>query len=72
MATILIHLNWKKLEETPTLLVADNYYYPMHNIPFPSITLCNVNKVYAPATGDIRNKLYGVGMLFSNRLMDFQ
>jgi hypothetical protein len=36
---------WKKWEDSPVLMSLDSNRYPLKNIPFPAVTICNVNKV---------------------------
>ena len=36
---------WRKWDESPVLTSLDSNYYPLKNIPFPAVTICNVNKV---------------------------
>ena len=36
---------WNKWEKSPVLLSVDSNRYPLKNIPFPAVTICNVNKV---------------------------
>lgn len=50
-------LVWNRFESTPTITTVDTYYHPVWAIPFPAATLCNINKVYRPATPNIRGLL---------------
>lgn len=36
---------WRKWEDSPVLMSLDSNRYPLKNIPFPGVTICNVNKV---------------------------
>ncbi|KAI9552640.1 putative amiloride-sensitive sodium channel [Daphnia sinensis] len=36
---------WNKWEDSPVLMSLDSNRYPLKNIPFPAVTICNVNKV---------------------------
>lgn len=36
---------WQKWEDSPVLMSLDSNRYPLKNIPFPAVTICNVNKV---------------------------
>jgi len=36
---------WQKWDESPVLTSLDSNYFPLANIPFPAVTICNVNKV---------------------------
>ena len=35
---------WKKYDEAPLLMSLETTRYPLKNIPFPAVTICNVNK----------------------------
>lgn len=56
-AIILIDLFWTRFETTPTITTIESYYYPIWNVPFPAVTVCNNNKVYEPATKNITKRL---------------
>lgn len=43
--------------KAPTIITMDSLYYPVYEIPFPSILLCNVNAVYRPSMEIILQKL---------------
>lgn len=43
---------------TPTITTIHSSNYPIWKVHFPAVSLCNLNKVYGPATADIREKLY--------------
>ncbi|XP_046649312.1 pickpocket protein 28-like [Daphnia pulicaria] len=36
---------WQKWEQSPLLTSVETHLYPLKNIPFPAVTICNVNKV---------------------------
>ncbi|KAI9565143.1 putative amiloride-sensitive sodium channel [Daphnia sinensis] len=36
---------WNKWVDSPVLMSLDSNRYPLKNIPFPAVTICNVNKV---------------------------
>lgn len=36
---------WWKWEESPVLMSIDSTRFPLGNISFPAVTICNVNKV---------------------------
>lgn len=56
----MITLVWQRFQATPTITTIDTYYYPIWNVPFPAVTICNINQVYRPATKNIERKLYAV------------
>lgn len=37
---------WQRSQNTPTLTTIESLYYPVSNLPFPSLTLCNMNVVF--------------------------
>lgn len=39
-------LIYDKYESTPIITVVDTNNYPIWNVHFPSVTVCNVNKVF--------------------------
>lgn len=36
---------WQKWEQSPMLTSVETHLYPLKNVPFPAVTICNVNKV---------------------------
>ena len=38
-------LMWQKWDESPILMSLDTNNYQLSNVPFPAVTICNVNKV---------------------------
>ncbi|KAK4020504.1 pickpocket protein 28 isoform X2 [Daphnia magna] len=36
---------WQKWEQSPILTSVETQLYPLKNVPFPAVTICNVNKV---------------------------
>lgn len=56
-AITLMGLAWNRFQTTPTITTVETNNYPIWNIKFPAITICNNNKVYAPATTNVTNKL---------------
>jgi amiloride-sensitive sodium channel len=40
---------WLRFLESPTVTNVETTTYPIWNIPFPAVTLCNNNKVYQTA-----------------------
>lgn len=56
-AIVLMGLVWDRFQTTPTITTVETNNYPIWNVPFPAITICNINKVYAPATKNITEKL---------------
>lgn len=62
-AIVLMGLMWDRFQTTPTITTVETNNYPIWNVPFPAITICNINKVYAPATKNITEKLYAFSCL---------
>lgn len=56
-AIIFVILVWQRFELKPTITRVETNFYPIWNVPFPSVTICNINKVYRPATLNITKKL---------------
>lgn len=56
-AIVLMGLVWDRFQTTPTITTVETNNYPIWNVPFPAVTICNINKVYAPATRNITEKL---------------
>lgn len=56
-AFIIINLVWQRFELKPTITRVETNFYPIWNVPFPSVTICNINKVYRPATLNITKQL---------------
>lgn len=44
-AIVLLWISWNWTAETPTVTVIESTNHPTYNIPFPSVTLCNANKI---------------------------
>lgn len=45
----LLVISWRLNAETPTTTVIENTHYATWNIPFPAVTICNMNKISAEA-----------------------
>lgn len=58
MTLVLINLVWMKYVNTPTITTIETNNFPISNVQFPSVTFCNINKVYAPSAQSIKDKLY--------------
>lgn len=48
-AIILMGLSLDRFQRTPTITTVETNNYPIWNVEFPAVTICNNNKVYAPA-----------------------
>lgn len=61
-AVVLMRLVWDRFQTTPTITTVETNNYPIWNVNFPAVTICNINKVYAPATRNIIEKLMQKGI----------
>uniref|UniRef100_A0A182QKV6 Sodium channel protein Nach n=1 Tax=Anopheles farauti TaxID=69004 RepID=A0A182QKV6_9DIPT len=48
-AVTLLMISWSWSVETPTVTVTESTNYPTWNLPFPAVTVCNLNKISATA-----------------------
>ncbi|XP_040167541.1 sodium channel protein Nach-like [Anopheles arabiensis] len=48
-AITLLMISWSWSVETPTVTVTESTNYPTWNLPFPAVTVCNLNKISASA-----------------------
>lgn len=46
-ALVLLLISWQWNLETPTITVIESTHYPISNVYFPAITICNMNKISA-------------------------
>lgn len=49
VAIVMMKIVWLRYKGSPTVTSVDTTNYPVWNIPFPAVTLCDNNKVYRPA-----------------------
>lgn len=49
VASILLWISLHWTSQTPTVTVIESTHYPTWNIPFPAVTICNLNKISAKA-----------------------
>lgn len=49
LATIMIRISWSKYEAQPTITTIATAVHPVGRQPFPAVTVCETNKVFAPA-----------------------
>ncbi|CAD7081679.1 unnamed protein product [Hermetia illucens] len=56
-AIYLMILVWNRYQTTPTITTIETNNYPIWNVPFPGVTICNVNSVYEPNTHNISLEL---------------
>ncbi|XP_023247579.1 sodium channel protein Nach-like [Copidosoma floridanum] len=48
IALLLMLFVWQKFRRTPTVTTIDTTTYPIFNLAFPAVSICNYNKVYKP------------------------
>lgn len=64
LAIMMTNLVWQRSQSTPTLTTVNDYYYPIYNIKWPGITLCNNNVAYRPAVEKITKLMYETECIF--------
>jgi Amiloride-sensitive sodium channel len=52
-AIVLLWISWNWTAETPTTTVIESTNYPTYNLPFPAVTICNMNKISKESALDI-------------------
>lgn len=57
-AVFIIGIEWNFHVSNYTITSVDTAHYPLWNIPFPAVTVCNFNKVQRSQAHDFINKLY--------------
>ncbi|XP_026482412.1 sodium channel protein Nach-like [Ctenocephalides felis] len=50
-------LVWTRFVDSPTFISVETLNYPISNVAFPAVTMCNTNKVYKPNVGKIEKIL---------------
>ncbi|GAB0097885.1 sodium channel protein Nach [Sergentomyia squamirostris] len=61
-AIAMMSLVWDRFQTTPTVTTIETTSHPVWDVPFPSVTLCNINKVYRPNTLNITRILLENGI----------
>lgn len=56
-AVILMRLILERFQRTPTITTVETNNYPIWNVEFPAVTICNNNKVYAPCAKKMADML---------------
>lgn len=56
-AILLMGLIWDRFKRTPTITTVETNNYAIWNVEFPAVTVCNNNKVYAPAARSMARAL---------------
>jgi amiloride-sensitive sodium channel len=57
VAAIMMRIVWLRFDESPTVTTVETTTYPIWNLPFPAVTLCNNNKIYKSAAITLANNL---------------
>lgn len=57
LTIILVEKIWLRKVAKPVETLIHDYFYPISNVDFPAVTICNNNKVYAPAMQKILKKM---------------
>jgi amiloride-sensitive sodium channel len=57
-AVVLSASSWSRFADTPTLVSLESTSHPVWSVPFPAVTLCNVNKVHKPAAVALARALW--------------
>lgn len=50
----MMNLVWIRYQTTPTVTTIETLNYPIWEVPFPAVTVCNINKVHLPNTKKLR------------------
>ncbi|XP_058123048.1 sodium channel protein Nach-like [Anopheles ziemanni] len=53
---------WDQFRSNPTLTTIETTTYPVSLIPFPSVTLCNINKIHSAKALEMSKMLMNLGM----------
>lgn len=61
-AVIMGSLVWRRFKINPTITTIATTNHPIWEVPFPSVTICNINKVYAPNAVNITRLLMEKGV----------
>lgn len=61
-AIVMMRLVLIRFKNSPTITTIDTTNHPIWEVPFPSVTLCNLNKVYRPNSRRITTTLMSRGV----------
>lgn len=56
-AIVLLWISWNWNAETPTTTVIESTNHPTYNLPFPSVTICSMNKISKTVALDIATSM---------------
>lgn len=68
MAAVLLHVSWQMSLKMPTITVIESTHYSISNVPFPAITICNMNSVSAKRAMDLAKNLTKPNQVTSDEL----
>lgn len=57
-----MRLVWIRFVINPTITTIDTTNHPIWEVPFPSVTICNINKVHAPSAENVTRQLLEKGV----------
>ncbi|XP_049542724.1 sodium channel protein Nach-like [Anopheles darlingi] len=61
--TLMLTLSaWEQFRSNPTLTTIETTTFPVSMIPFPSVTLCNINKIHSGKAKELSNRLIELGL----------
>jgi amiloride-sensitive sodium channel len=55
---------WREYINSPTVTTVDSTTYPIWEVPFPAIAVCNINKISKSATRNLAQDLYVIEKSF--------
>lgn len=56
-SVVLLRISWVWNSEYPVVTVIESTHYATWNIPFPAVTVCNLNKISMRAANQFASKL---------------
>ncbi|XP_048509629.1 uncharacterized protein LOC105687428 [Athalia rosae] len=62
VSIILMCLVWQRFQQTPTVTTIDTTSHPIWELAFPSVTICNFNKIYLPKMKKLRRDFENLGL----------
>uniref|UniRef100_A0A182WHJ6 Sodium channel protein Nach n=1 Tax=Anopheles minimus TaxID=112268 RepID=A0A182WHJ6_9DIPT len=69
-AITLLMISWSWAVETPTVTVTESTNFPTWNLPFPAVTVCNLNKISAKAALHRAETMRRPGNMTASELSD--
>jgi hypothetical protein len=64
-ATVLINKVWTQYSTSPTITSIESTHFPIWNIPYPAVTVCQVNKVHLSAAVALYKEEYVLFFFFN-------